>query len=487
MGVGYQNPAVRTPNLDRLAASGMIFDRAYCPNPTCTPTRSSILTGQYPSQHGAYSLGTKLAEDRIGMNREWNKAGTRTALIGKAHFQPLTSTAEHPSLESYPLMQDLDFWRSYKGPFYGFEDFELARNHCDEAHVGQHYAIWMEAQGFTDWREHFVSPTGTRDPQTYRWSLPEAYHYNTWIAERTDAALERYAEASQPFFLWCSHPDPHPPYLVPEPWCDLYDPDEIEIPSFRPGEHEDNNLFHRIACDERVTLESAGLRRKEYWLHGVWKHDYDEARLRKDIAVYYGMISFMDQAIGRTLDTLERLGLKEETLVVFTTDHGHFFGQHGLTTKGPFHFEDGIRVPMIASCAGIIPAGSRTSALQSLVDLAPTFLSAAGLEVPAAMTGVNQWEVWQGKAAKARDWCLVEDNHEPGVVELRTYVEERYKLTIYRNLDDGELFDLETDPAEAFNRFHDPEFATIKAKLMQRFLQAEMAREVVPMPRVSGA
>ena len=138
MTLGINNPEISTPNLDRLAAEGTVFDRAYTVNPTCTPTRASIITGKYPSQHGAWSLGTKLPEWEMTVGDLLQSAGLRTALVGKAHFQPLKGTPEYPSLESYPVMQDLEFWRRFYGPFYGFEHVELARNHTDEAHVGQH-------------------------------------------------------------------------------------------------------------------------------------------------------------------------------------------------------------------------------------------------------------------------------------------------------------------------------------------------------------
>ena len=108
--LGQFNPEIQTPALDRLAAQGTTFTRAYCPNPTCTPTRSSMITGKYPSQHGAYSLGTKLPESETTVGEIFSAAGYRTALVGKAHFQPLQSTAEYPSLEAYPTLQDLDFW-----------------------------------------------------------------------------------------------------------------------------------------------------------------------------------------------------------------------------------------------------------------------------------------------------------------------------------------------------------------------------------------
>ena len=198
--LGAFNSEIQTPNLDRLVKEGTTFTRSYCPNPTCTPTRASIITGMYPSQHGAWTLGTKLLEDVHTVGEDFREAGYQSALIGKAHFQPLVSTEQYPSLEAYPILQDLDFWKKNNGPFYGFDHVELARNHTNEAHVGQHYALWMEEKGCLNWRDYFLSPTGTMDRSIlHKWPIPEKYHYNTWIAERTNALLEQYKEEDQSF------------------------------------------------------------------------------------------------------------------------------------------------------------------------------------------------------------------------------------------------------------------------------------------------
>jgi len=141
--LGAVNPHVRTPALDRLCTEGTRFERAYTCNPTCTPARASILTGMYPSQHGAWSLGTKLFEDVPTVSSMLSSAGYYTALVGKAHFQPLASRFGMESLECQPILRDLDFWRNFHGPWYGFEFVETARMHTAESHVGQHYAIWM--------------------------------------------------------------------------------------------------------------------------------------------------------------------------------------------------------------------------------------------------------------------------------------------------------------------------------------------------------
>lgn len=161
--IGAFNPEIHTPNLDRMVKSGTTFRRAYCPNPTCTPTRASIITGRYPSQHGAWALGTGLPQQEHTVGEDFIRQGYHTCLIGKAHFQPLRGTLDYPSLEAYPILQDLAFWKGYDRVFYGFEHVELARNHTNEAHVGQHYALWMEEKGCLNWRDYFLPPTGNMD------------------------------------------------------------------------------------------------------------------------------------------------------------------------------------------------------------------------------------------------------------------------------------------------------------------------------------
>jgi uncharacterized sulfatase len=221
--------------------------------------------------------------------------------------------------------------------------------------------------------------------------------------------------------------------------------------------------------------------------HGFHSHLHTDRQLRRNMAVYYGMISFIDHEVGRILECLDRLGLARNTLVVFTTDHGHFLGQHGLIAKGAFHYEDMIRIPMIVRHPGQVPAGAVSAALQSLVDFAPTFLGAAGVPAPGLMQGLNQYDVWRGRKAAVRDHVLVENRHQPTRLHLRTYVEKRYKLTVYRDAPFGELFDLQEDPAEQRNLWDEPACAATKLQLLHRFIQAEIRREPTRMPRIAGA
>ncbi|KPK60423.1 MAG: sulfatase [Planctomycetes bacterium SM23_32] len=483
--LGCLNPEIKTPHLDRLAAEGTLFTRAYTVNPTCTPTRASMITGVYPSQHGAWSLGTKLSEDEHTMGEDFAAAGYRTALVGKCHLQPLAGTEEFPSLESYPVLQDLEFWRDFHGPFYGFEHVELARNHTDEAHVGQHYAIWMEENGLANWRDYFRPPTGNNDSQKRKWLIPEHYHYDTWISERTKALLEQYARAGDSFLLWASFFDPHPVYLAPEPWDTMYDPAELTVPRVTPGEHGKNPPHFQLT--QQPKPDFGPWRESGHWMHGFHSHVHDDAELARDIAVYYGMISLMDKHVGRILDKVDELGLAEDTLVIFTTDHGHFYGQHGLIAKGAFHYEDMIRLPFIVRWPGRVPAGARSDALISLVDTAPTLLSVAGLPVPRSMTGVDQSEVLLGGRDGVRDSVIVENRHEPTSIHAKTCVDRRYKITVYYNRPYGELFDLEEDPGEINNLWDDPARAELKSELIVKLLFAEMGKEPLWMPRVAGA
>jgi len=491
MAMGYNDSTISTPNLDRLARKGVVFNRAYCPNPTCTPTRASLITGQMPSQHGAYVLGTKLPESARTIGQELIDNGYETALIGKAHFQPLEGTSEFPSLEAYPILQDMDFWEEFNGPYYGFNHVELTRNHGDEAHVGQHYVLWMEAKLIAEgkdpetWKKWFSAPTGTAEKQYGEWNLPEEYHMNTWIAERTNAMMEEYAAGDKPFFLWASFFDPHPPYIVSGKWATMYDPDKMNIPNKVEGELDDMPEIYRMT--QIKGADYSKFKDSDKWSAGLNYHSLPEETRRKDMAIYYGQISMMDHYIGKILDKVEELGIENKTVIAFTTDHGHLFGQHGLTKKGPFMYEDLVKVPMIVSCPSIMPQDIRNNSLQSLVDFAPTFLILAGVDVPNCMTGTDQSEVWKGAQEGLRDFVIVENHQQPYSLYQKQLVTERYKITVYMNYEYGELFDLKNDPNELVNLWDSTEHQELKLEMIRKLIQAEMKNEPLLVERTGAA
>ncbi len=496
--LGAVNPKIRTPNLDRLCEMGTRFDRAYCPSPVCTPSRASILTGLYPSQHGAWTIGTHLDEACRTLPGMLGKAGYMSGLVGKAHFHPLADTPGHTSLEKLPIVRDMEHWRGFNGPWYGFDHIELTRNHADEAMAGQHYGVWMEDRELADWRDYFQPAPGETSAraiaigtngeywkrQARIWALPEDFHYTRWTGERSVVFIDDALAQDRPFFLWSSFHDPHPPYVLSEPWASMYDPAEMEPGALTPGEHDKNPPHFGKTQEENPDF---GDWHEPFEAHGCHSHLHDRDELKKDMAIYYGMVSFLDQEVGRMLDLLEARGVLDDTLIVFTTDHGHFLGQHGLMAKGPFHYEDLLRVPFIAAWPGRIAAGAVSRSLQSLVDLAPTFLEAAGLAVPHDMQGVSLLEEWTGQRTTTRDFVLCENRHNPVMPHAVTHVDARYKITVYRAGAAGELFDLEADPNEVDNLWANPDFAALKSELLLRFAQSVLASERMKMPRVSHA
>lgn len=485
--LGINNPEIKTPNLDRLCKSGTTFDRAYTVNPTCTPTRASMITGKYPSQHGAWTLGTKLDENCTTIGDLMHQNGMKTALVGKAHFQQLQSTEEYPSLESYPTLQDLDFWQNFKEDFYGFDTVKLTRNHTTEAHVGQHYALWLEEKGEKYWKKYFRSPTGTIDEkQKYVWDIPEELHYDAWIAEESNKLLEQYKENDEQFMLWASFFDPHPDYFVPKNWADMYDPEKITLPKLDPNELEKATELHKLTQEENPDFSK--FKSSGFAIHGCSSHiKKTEETMRKDLAIYYSMVSLMDKYIGKILDKLDELDLTKNTIIVFTTDHGHYVGQHGLIAKGPYLYEDAIKVPYIVSLKDKIPANKRSNSLQSIVDIPVTFLNYCNIKMPYDWTGKDQRDVWEGKKEKVRNHIICEHNHDRDTLNLRAYVDEKYKLVVMQDEAYGELYDLENDPNELDNHFNDEEYKDIKVDLMMKYIWAELEKESLFMPRVAMA
>jgi arylsulfatase A-like enzyme len=353
----------------------------------------------------------------------------------------------------------------------------------------------MEDNGLNNWQDYFqkwpVDPGDKyRGPQYTRgamaWDIPEPFHHTHWVGERAAANVERAVHAGKPFFLWASFFDPHPPYAVPEPWASMYDMEEMEPGGYREGELGD--MPPQYAKTREPDPDYTNYREEGgQGLHGFHSHLHDQAELRRSLACYYGMTSLIDYEVGRILDTLDHLGIAEDTLILFSTDHGHYLGQHGLIAKGAFHYEDLLRIPMIVRYPGVVPAGARSDGLQCQVDWPITFLSAAGIPVPGLMQGLDQLPIWEGDASQARDWVLVENRHNPTTVHLRTLVTQRYKLTVYRDAPYGELFDLEADPGELHNRWDDPDYAGVKSELLLQFVQAEIQREPTRMPRIAGA
>jgi arylsulfatase A-like enzyme len=468
----YGNAVCSTPHLDQLAAGGTRFTSCRCQNPYCQPSRATILTGTYPSTHGVTTLGVDLPADMVKQSvaAHLKSHGFQTALFGKAHFAsafPTYPTRQIESVEGSALVD-----AEWKGPYAGFDHAELvlfghnvrlapamgAWSWCfGPPPFGLHYARFLYRDGNQRGRERLrlMQPEAARDKweslQTWHSALPEEDHSSTWVGDRAVDWLEK---VDRPFFGWVSFCDPHHPMDPPAPWSTMYSPLDIDTSTraFVIGELRNKPQVHR--------LWAAGLKGTPYEWANPGGADLKPGELAVMTAAYYGMVSLVDAQVGRILATLDERKLADDTLVIFTSDHGELLGDHGQLFKGPVHYEGLLRVPLIVRGAGF-KAGAVANDPVGLIDLAPTMVRAAGLKPVPGMEGRPLLE-------GPREHVLTENDHEAGFrISLRTLTTKRHKITRYLGMEQtGELYDLYDDPFESNNLWGTPDAWRLQSDLL---------------------
>ena len=439
------NPIARTPNLDRLAAEGVLAERMYVAQPLCMPSRSTIITGMTPRAHGVWTNGIPLDPEIPTVGDMLSAAGYHTALIGKAHFRPYGFDGGEADLQE---IEREDTWDQglvpddWNGPYYGFEhvDLTLRHHYLRQGHIGRY--LREQAPETIDL---IGSNCALEEPTwngTWKNAVPIKSHPSTWITDRTIEFLQDTDD--QPFFVWASYPDPHHPFTSPRPYCDAYDPADMCIPDVTDADLDGKPPHIRDVVEGRVE-------KHEGWGTGAGDlPSLTESDWRQLHAQYYGMVELIDDSVGRILDALEENGLVENTAVIFTSDHGELFGDHGLLYKGPFPYEGLYRVPFVARIPGVTKADTRLSGLGTLLDLAPTFAELANIDALSSFQG-HSMVPWLG-GGEGRNAVLVEfvSRYYPEMT-LMTAITNRWKLTHYPNSEFGELYDLEGDPSEYVN------------------------------------
>ena len=444
-----------TPNINSIAEGGVRFSRAYVQNPLCSPSRATMITGRYPRSHGCLCNGTPLPEDEITLPAVLGEAGYATCATGKVHLRP-----HEVSLEDHTWIQEYEG----DGPYYGFQQVHLS----DDYKLGG-YLRWIDEQ-HPEWSDEArdIEDGRSRSGSTEAWHsrLPAELHQSSWIADR---AIEFIGEADeQPFFLWCSFVDPHHPFSPPAPYSEMYERAAIPVP-----EMVDLSAFgpHWAARQQA----SAG-RSSEEW--------------REIIALYLGMISLIDDCVGRVLATLEEQGLAENTVVGFVNDHGELLGDHGLLLKGPFLLESMIRQVQLWRGPGV-RVGATDDGLAESVDIAPTVLDLAGVAAPEGMQGESLARRLAGEApgkeaalVQFSPWTAYDGGRFPGGPErmhLNALVTDEHKLVHYAAQPFGELFDLREDPGELRNLYDDPGRRALRGELTEQLLDC-LGETVDPLP-----
>lgn len=500
----YGHPVLRTPHIDGIAASGVCFDRFYVANPICMPNRSTLMTGRMPSLHGVRHNGIALSLRANTFVDLLRTSGWRTALIGKSHLQnfeskqpqlkrtqprpgrklpvPEFAEAVKPLTGDGPYNQEQpESWRAdsaykLKTPFYGFEHVALCTLHGDE--VGGHYHHWLAAKHPNADKLRGPENALAHDytcPQAWRTAIPEELYPTAYIAEKSIEYLDEHKRTAgdKPFFLMCSFPDPHHPWTPPGKYWDMYKPADMALPgTFRRG---------NMASPPHVAWLHEQLAKGTAIRTSPSPFAVTEREAREALALTCGMIAMVDDAVGRIMARLRALGLDKDTVVVFTSDHGDYLGDHGLMLKGPIHYQSLIRVPFIwAEPPGVAQRG-RNAALCGTLDLANTVIDRAGLEPFNGIQGRSLVPIMSDGADDGNDSVLIEEDGQrnymgfEGVIRCRTIVTRRHRMTIYHGVKWGELYDLENDPGENENLFDDPAHAPLRGELMERMARRQMA------------
>ena len=429
------NPHVQTPTLDRLAGDGVAFTHVYCQSPICTPSRSSFMTGLYPSRvHNTRNGNDTFPDHPPLISKLIADNGYECGMIGKFHLQS-------SGMRTEPRLDDgFSFWKFSHAP-------------RDDWQEGHDYADWVRDSG------------GDLDAmrQSEERVAPE-FHQTTWASERAIEFITADRDSDQPWLLNINVYDPHPPFIPPKVYADRFDPETMPGPHFRSSDLAHQAKLAGVDFQGDV-CEPAG-------------HD-----AKKMQANYYAMIAQIDDQFARILDVLESTGQRDNTVVLFTSDHGETLGDHGLMRKGARFYEGLVRVPLIFSMPARFEQGLQSHALVELLDMSQTLLELADVDVPGYFQGRSLLPILKGAAdpGRLRDFARCEyfDALDPhftggGGTYATMHRTERYKLSVYHDKNLGELYDLQTDPWEFDDLWDCPQHQEIKNQLIYESFNAHV-------------
>lgn len=420
------NPYVRTPVVDQLVRGGVAFTHAYCQSPICTPSRSSFMTGLYPSRvHNTRNGNESFPKFPPVITKSISQSGYRCGLVGKFHLQSAGRRTE-------PRIDDgFDYWRFSHAP-------------RDDWQEGHHYADWVKTRG--------------GDLDAMRASedrvAPEL-HQTTWASECAIEFIQQ-QQSRSPWLLNVNIYDPHPPFIPPKVYAAQFDATKM------PGPH-----FQECDLDQQARLSAIDfqdeIRRPE-------EHDAQQCQ-----ANYYAMIAQIDDQFARILRCLDDTDQRDNTVIIFTSDHGESLGDHGLLFKGCRFYEGLVRVPLIFSWPHRFQSNVQSDALVELLDLTATLLDLCELDQPDYMQGRSLMPILTGESppvhhrefVRSEYFDALDSQFTNGTGTFATmHRDRRYKLTLYHDQSLGELYDLQEDPWEHNDLWFSLEHESIKQRMI---------------------
>jgi arylsulfatase len=415
------NNEVKTPNIDALAATGIIFDTSYACNGVCMPSRACLLTGRYPTGHGITSNAQNLPDSEKIMGQYFSSAGYSTGYFGKTHYG------------RYDDMQG-DGWQE---SFIWHEEYNayLKENNIDI---------------------HYPERSDIRHPEVRYWNIgtsniPYEHYFEKVIADKTIDFINN--NKNNPFLCFVGNIAPHNPFSPPKPYDTMYRPEDVSIEPIYETELENKPVaFSR-------------------WVEQNKKYT-TEAELKIYIANIYGLITLVDDQVGRIVKALEEAGIYDDTMIIFTSDHGDFSSAYGIIGKSWCMDDRLMRVPLIVSHPGFRDTPRVSSELNENVDILPTIMDYCGIKTPIALQGKSMLPLIEGKTSKHKDAIFGLNYFYNAETHLtQTMIRCGTWKLVQSNDFRGELYDMENDPREINNLIGLPEHKALIADLRERMLR----------------
>lgn len=451
----YKSTVDSTPALDSMAAEGVRFDRYYCSHPSCSPSRATYLTGRSAAIHGIVNNNYFLPSSIPTYAHVLRHNGYRTGGFGKFHVTPMNlpePDLEYLGFDESVVTEDVKWgpwleWIKNEHPEY----YEVALAKCwdpgqrpidketlEKFHTAKREILWPIIQK-SDWTSMYTSP------------LPSDLHDTTFITDKGLDFIERHTDehAGKPFFCHISYVDPHDPYDPPEPYDKMFDPEDMKDPVPARWIEDGNKVF-----SDRSYI-------------GFDKICDNVPVIKKLRAMFHGELRFMDDQISRIVEYLKQKNLWDDTIVVFTTDHGDMMGDHQLIAKHTPQFDAGIRCPLIVAGGGIKEGVSEE--LVSTLDFFPTFCEFAHVdkEKLPPLEGISFADLCYGKV-RENSWNEV---NVSGIGVETVITKDKWRLSRFLNYDEGQLFDLQNDPDEQNNLYNNPEFSKKRQELLEKLVK----------------
>lgn len=462
------NEYIKTPTLDKLIEDGCTFLNTYTQSPVCTPSRACFLTGRYPKTTRVNRNGNEyFPEDEVLVTKIFADNGYDCGLVGKLHL-----SAAEGMVEIRPKND-------------GYSFFEWSEHPHDDWEEGHSYQDWLKAKGIK-WDDYYCLGNGrNQSSKDNAWKgtmpkglggMPSEYHQTTWAFERGKFFIEK-DRGEKPWFVSINIFDPHPPYDPPREYRDKIDASKLPLPIWSNGDYENKPAYYKKDYEEGSQDGT-----------GPAAINFSDDEKKQLVADYYAQIEHTDARLADFLNALKESGQLENTIILFHSDHGEMCGDHGLYWKGAYSYEELLHVPMIFMWKDHIKADLKSSALVELVDIAPTLLDLAGIEIPYYMQGKSLVPILKGEADPSHFKDAIHSEYYyamPHIHEyyISIYFDGRYKIAVHHTEPISEFYDLLNDPEEHVNLWGKPEYSALQAEYVKKCFDLTVMNTMDPKPR----